>query len=114
MNPTFPDSAEMNPFALGVVWGIDRGWATSITGYGMRMKLPSGRYHVDVSVAPLYADLFAVTPSDGFTSVTLDVHDRGHHRDRIARSAHTPDRRAASPGPRVPIDEDPDPRRCRT
>lgn len=108
VTPTFPDDCWSNPFSLGLVWGIDRDWATGISGYYMRMKLPAGRYHIDFSVAPLYADLFDVSPQDGYTTVTLVVRDRreaGPHPRPAPRTVGD----MGSPNPKVPIDEDPDP-----
>ena len=40
VTPTFPDDCWSNPFSLGLAWGIDRDWATGITGYEI------GRAHV--------------------------------------------------------------------
>ena len=108
VTPTFPDDCWSNPFSLGLVWGIDRDWATGITGYRTRLKLPAGRYHIDFSVAPLYADLFDVTPQDGYTTVTLIVRDRrdaGSHPRSAPRAVGD----TGSPNPKVPIDDTPDP-----
>ena len=30
LNPTFPEFCGDNPFTLGAVWGIDRGWAVGL------------------------------------------------------------------------------------
>ncbi len=110
VEPTYPEWCGYHPFTMGVVWGIDQGWATSIaeSSGSMSMRLPQGRYDVEISIAPLYSEIFDVAPADGYTSLTLIVkrRDGDHHRSEGVDRPAAPHQR---PSPRVPIDTDPDP-----
>ncbi|GAA3199511.1 hypothetical protein GCM10010468_11750 [Actinocorallia longicatena] len=61
----YPDSCSYNPFTLGSVWGIQKGWAVNTASgyYGpapASADLPAGTYDVAVSVAKKYRKLFRI------------------------------------------------------
>lgn len=61
-----------DPFSLGEVWGITRGWAVdavSFRGY----KLGYGTYRLNESIEPVYRRLFGVTRGDASTTITMKV-----------------------------------------
>lgn len=61
----YPESCSTNPFTLGSVWGVEKGWAanTSAFGYDKPVDLAAGEYTVKVAVAKKYRDLFGI-PDD--------------------------------------------------
>lgn len=72
----YPYTCFGNPFALGMVWGLDQGWAARATTYDyrqMRVQIPNGRYRVTVSVAPRYQDMFSVDPTDASVELNVQV-----------------------------------------
>jgi hypothetical protein len=113
VEPTYPEFCGYNPFTLGMVWGIDQGWATNVSDSSgsMNLKLPAGHYGVEFSISPLYTGLLDVAPADAVTSLSLVVKVR-HRRDRVSPSTAAADEPASSTERaqrRVPIDTDPDP-----
>ncbi len=63
-----------DPFSLGEVWGIARGWAVDtsqsfFTGY----KLHLGTYFFTETIGPAYANLFRIPAKDATTTVKLKV-----------------------------------------
>ena len=61
-----------DPFPLGEVWGLPRGWADDAVGY-QSFELPVGSYKVTISIGPRFAGWFGITPSNATASVTLKV-----------------------------------------
>ena len=61
-----------DPFSLGEVWGITRGWAVDPANY-RGYKLGYGTYKLTESIASVYRRLFHITRSDAATTVTLKV-----------------------------------------
>ncbi|KOV76826.1 protein-lysine 6-oxidase [Streptomyces sp. NRRL WC-3618] len=61
----FPESCSGNPFTLGGVWGIEKGWASNASSidYSKPVILPAGEYTAKVSVGKKYRDLFGI-PND--------------------------------------------------
>ncbi|MER5434644.1 lysyl oxidase family protein [Streptomyces sp. NPDC002588] len=61
----YPESCSTNPFTLGSVWGVEKGWAanTSAFDYDRPVDLPAGEYTAKVAVAKKYRDLFGI-PND--------------------------------------------------
>lgn len=88
MNPRYPEGCYANPFSVGMVWGIDEGWAASISGWygGFRMRLAEGSYDVTLSIAEPYTQLFGIDPANASVTVQAivkDAQDGGgccHHR----------------------------------
>lgn len=111
--PTYPFSCYGNPFALGMVWGIDEGWSVDSNTYDFRamsIRVPTGRYQVTVSIAPEYQEIFSVDPASA--SAVLNVRVRKSAGDCYDCPIPEPHRRADSrrvPGAAVPTMEDPDP-----
>ncbi|WP_419666764.1 lysyl oxidase family protein [Streptomyces sp. 2-1] len=64
----YPQSCPTNPFTLGSVWGVEKGWAsnTSSIDYDKPVDLPVGEYTAQVGVAKQYRDLFGI-PDDQHT-----------------------------------------------
>ncbi|MFF7388638.1 lysyl oxidase family protein [Streptomyces scabiei] len=61
----YPQSCSTNPWTLGSVWGIEKGWATNTTAwdYDRGVDLPAGEYTAKVGVAKKYRDAFGI-PND--------------------------------------------------
>ncbi|SES34491.1 Lysyl oxidase [Streptomyces sp. yr375] len=61
----YPESCSTNPFTLGSVWGVEKGWATNTSAfdYDKPLDLAVGEYTVKVAVAKKYRDLFGI-PND--------------------------------------------------
>ncbi len=61
----YPESCPTNPWTLGSVWGVEKGWAsnTSTMDYDHPVNLPAGTYTAKASVAKKYRDLFGI-PND--------------------------------------------------
>ncbi|NGO13642.1 protein-lysine 6-oxidase [Streptomyces sp. HC44] len=60
----YPQGCSTNPFTLGSVWGVEKGWASNTTSwYGSQVDLPAGEYTANVAVAKKYRDLFGI-PDD--------------------------------------------------
>ncbi len=69
----YPQFCGTNPFTLGSVWGIDKGWAVGLDSTAPSVRLPVGTYTVKVSLAPAYADMFGVAAADASAAVTIHV-----------------------------------------
>jgi len=71
----YPVSCSSNPFSLGGVWGVQKGWGTNtfdwMYGYADPAALPEGAYTARISVPQRYQDLFGI-PADQ-SSVTIQV-----------------------------------------
>ena len=74
--PRFPQGCFANPFTLGLVTGIDRGWAVPAL-QGTRLRLEPGRYRFRLRIAPAFRQLFEIP--DGAATVTVygTVKERG-------------------------------------
>ncbi|MEU1596792.1 lysyl oxidase family protein [Streptomyces sp. NPDC005708] len=70
----FPDSCSDNPFALGSVWGVEKGWAAA-TSPGLRQQQPidlsPGVYTATISVAKKYRDVFGIPAQSRTVKVTV-------------------------------------------
>ncbi|MFI1047079.1 lysyl oxidase family protein [Streptomyces griseoruber] len=64
----YPESCPTNPFTLGSVWGVEKGWAANTTtqDYDHPVDLAAGEYTAKVSIAKKYRDLFGI-PNDSPT-----------------------------------------------
>ncbi|WP_326729537.1 lysyl oxidase family protein [Streptomyces phaeochromogenes] len=69
----YPQSCPTNPFTLGSVWGVEKGWAsnTSSIDYDKPVDLPVGEYTAKVGVAKEYRDLFGVPDDQHTIKVTV-------------------------------------------
>jgi Lysyl oxidase len=75
-NPTFPQFCGNNPFTLGMVWGIDNGWAVNPMSSAPRppfVRLADGTYTVHLSINPTYVRLFGIAPADAQATVSATV-----------------------------------------
>jgi hypothetical protein len=75
----FPQQcAPMDPFPMGNVWGIAKGWAVDpvgggFDGSGLQMNLPLGKYTVTESITSQYRQLFGISASAATASVKVQV-----------------------------------------
>ncbi|WP_328439582.1 lysyl oxidase family protein [Streptomyces sp. NBC_00457] len=69
----YPESCPTNPFTLGSVWGVEKGWASnsSTFDYDKPLDLPAGQYTAKVRVAKKYRDLFGIPDSRPTIKVTV-------------------------------------------
>lgn len=69
----YPESCSTNPFTLGSVWGVEKGWAanSSTVDYDRPVDLPAGEYTAKVSVAKKYRDLFGIPDDRPTVKVTV-------------------------------------------
>ncbi|MFC9386849.1 lysyl oxidase family protein [Streptomyces venezuelae] len=69
----YPESCPTNPFTLGSVWGVEKGWAanTYSGAYTQPVKLPAGTYTAKVGVAKKYRDLFGIADKPATVRVTV-------------------------------------------
>ncbi|MDX2677323.1 lysyl oxidase family protein [Streptomyces sp. NY05-11A] len=69
----YPESCSTNPFTLGSVWGVEKGWASnsSTVDYDKPVDLPVGEYTAKVSVAKKYRDLFGIPNDQPTVKVTV-------------------------------------------
>jgi Lysyl oxidase len=61
-----------DPFSLGEVWGIPRGWAVDPVQYSS-FKLGVGKYRLTMWISPNYARLFHVSKQDRTATVQVKV-----------------------------------------
>lgn len=69
----YPESCPTNPFTLGSVWGVEKGWAanTYAGSYTQPVKLAAGTYTAKVGVAKKYRDLFGIADKPATVKVTV-------------------------------------------
>ncbi|MEV6378424.1 lysyl oxidase family protein [Streptomyces sp. NPDC051773] len=69
----YPQSCSTNPWTLGSVWGVEKGWATNTTNwdYDRTVDLPAGEYTAQVAVAKKYRDLFGIPDDRPTVKVTV-------------------------------------------
>lgn len=70
----YPQSCSTNPWTLGSVWGVEKGWAANTTTWdyeGGAVDLPVGEYTAQVGVAKKYRDLFGMPDDRPTVKVTV-------------------------------------------
>ncbi|MFI6284705.1 lysyl oxidase family protein [Streptomyces sp. NPDC051018] len=69
----YPQSCPTNPFTLGSVWGVQKGWAANAYQgyYSTPVDVPAGTYTAKVSVAKPYRDLFGMANETRTLKVTV-------------------------------------------
>ncbi|MFF9012377.1 lysyl oxidase family protein [Streptomyces sp. NPDC014870] len=69
----YPESCPTNPFTLGSVWGVEKGWAsnTYAGSYTQPLKLAVGTYTAKIGVAKKYRDLFGIADKPATVKVTV-------------------------------------------
>lgn len=75
LDATYPQFCGANPFTVGAVWGIDKGWAATLADSAPTVKLPLGHYAITVRILHRYTDLFSIPPSGSVVTVAADVQD---------------------------------------
>jgi hypothetical protein len=97
------------PFPVGAVWGIARGWAVDPveTSGGLYYPLRLGSYQVTETIMPVYLRLFHIAANNGTATVTVNVVPASQSSSCCSRHAPlrgTTDRQAGlpSPPPQVP------------
>ncbi len=73
LNPTFPQFCGDNPFTLGAVWGIDRGWAVGLDDTSPSLPLKIGSYSVTVAIPARYAEIFHIPAAQAATTIAVKV-----------------------------------------
>ncbi|AZM79621.1 protein-lysine 6-oxidase [Streptomyces sp. KPB2] len=83
----YPESCPTNPFTLGSVWGVEKGWAANTYGgsYTEPVALAAGTYTAKVGVAKKYRDLFGIANKPATVKVT--VVERSYEDDQGAAGA---------------------------
>ncbi|HEX6150555.1 lysyl oxidase family protein [Nocardioides sp.] len=92
----YPWGCPWNSYTVGSVMGIESGWSTSMLDEWRRFRLPKGRYDVEASISPAYADLFDISPEESATKTRLVVREEENFEGRGRRSARPS---GASSGP---------------
>ncbi|MEU3748447.1 MULTISPECIES: lysyl oxidase family protein [Streptomyces] len=69
----YPESCPTNPFTLGSVWGVEKGWAANTYGgsYTQPVKLAAGTYTAKIGVAKKYRDLLGIADRPATVKVTV-------------------------------------------
>ncbi|MGA4803076.1 lysyl oxidase family protein [Streptomyces lavendulocolor] len=69
----YPESCPTNPFTLGSVWGVEKGWAANTYAgvYSEPVVLKPGKYTAKVSVAKRYRDVFGIADKPQTVKVTV-------------------------------------------
>ncbi|MFD9972218.1 lysyl oxidase family protein [Streptomyces sp. NPDC059011] len=85
----YPESCPTNPFTLGSVWGVEKGWAanTYAGSYTKPVMLGVGTYTAKVSVAKKYRDLFGIANKPATVKVTVQERSFEDGRGAAARTA---------------------------
>lgn len=88
---TYPESCPENPFTLGSVWGVEKGWASNTyAGYASApVRLAAGKYVAKVTVAKRYRDLFGISSKPLLIKVTVRERSWEETEGAALRSAHS-------------------------
>ncbi|MPZ62787.1 MAG: hypothetical protein GEU93_16140 [Propionibacteriales bacterium] len=96
----YPRSCPGNRWTLGSVWGVPEGWRTSLwNGWGMRARLPVGRYTAVVWITKEYREIFDIPRKQGKVTVKVRVRDGGRDGGGFVASHRTAAAQAQSPDP---------------
>ncbi|MER7948782.1 lysyl oxidase family protein [Streptomyces sp. NPDC096079] len=85
----YPESCPTNPFTLGSVWGVEKGWAsnTYAGSYTQPVKLAAGTYTAKIRIAKKYRDLFGIADRPATVKVTVQERSWEDGAGAPARSA---------------------------
>jgi Lysyl oxidase len=77
-NSPFPQQCQSDPFQLGMVYGLQKNWATDPIGggfffSGQSLKLKLGRYKVSVDIMSAWRRLLHISTADANASVLMHV-----------------------------------------
>ncbi|MFC9941664.1 lysyl oxidase family protein [Streptomyces pratensis] len=83
----YPESCPTNPFTLGSVWGVEKGWASNTYAgyYAAPVALAAGTYTAEVGVTKRYRDLFKI--ADKPQTVKVTVRERSWEEESPATAA---------------------------
>ncbi|WP_371237970.1 lysyl oxidase family protein [Streptomyces pimonensis] len=87
----YPESCPTNPFTLGSVWGVEKGWAANTyAGYSTEpVRLAAGTCTARAGVAKKYRDLFGTV--DKPATVRVTVQERSYEDEQgVAGAASRP------------------------
>ncbi|GAV41897.1 lysyl oxidase family protein [Streptomyces acidiscabies] len=88
----YPQSCPTNPFTLGSIWGVEKGWAanTAAVDYDRPVNLPAGEYTAKATVAKKYRDLFGIPNDTATVKMTVrEIKDGGGEGLRSQHTGHT-------------------------
>jgi hypothetical protein len=107
LTSTYPYWCGGGPFTRGMVWGVEDGWATAISGgdyyyYGLAWQAERRHYTVRVSIDPAWVDLLDIDPEEASAEVHVIAVNDG--ADTGAPTQASP---AYAPFPSVPDITDP-------
>ena len=72
----YPFGCSTNPFTLGSVWGVQKGWATNTVDWNSGpVDLAAGTYTAQVSVPQRYQDLFGIPAGQASATIQVTVRD---------------------------------------
>ncbi|MBD0739942.1 lysyl oxidase family protein [Streptomyces sp. CBMA29] len=89
----YPDGCSDNPFTLGSVWGVQKGWAAAASqgiGPDGGVDLKAGTYTAKISVAKKYRDVFGIPNDQPTVKVTVRTVRDGSGAARSRMSAALP------------------------
>lgn len=107
----YPRDCSSNPFTVGNVWGVQKGWSASTVNWRADpVDIPVGTYTAQVSVAERYQDLFDIPADQASATVAVTVRegDVGHGRAAARRSSE-PQPNATRPTGPATVPEGPKP-----
>ncbi|WP_206681234.1 lysyl oxidase family protein [Actinomadura sp. J1-007] len=108
----YPVGCSGNPWTLGSVWGIQKGWATDATGdeqANAPVRLADGAYTATVSVTKAYRDLFGIPGTPKKIAVTVRTMDDGHGARPKAAPSPAPLKAGAKPAGNGAVPKGPKP-----
>jgi hypothetical protein len=99
----YPPECGTDPFPLGLVMGIARGWAVDpFQSQPQSYRLKPGRYWVNVQVSHRFAQLLGISPTDSTARVQLRV-KQVETAPAVARRPGPPPSRPLASLPPVPL-----------
>lgn len=85
-NPIYPAICGGIPFTRGIVWGVEQGWASSLSDFGISFEGDADRYRVTVRITKALARALGIPPRARGGTVTVDVEDFDHPEGRELRA----------------------------
>ncbi|MFC7624686.1 lysyl oxidase family protein [Microlunatus sp. GCM10028923] len=84
----YPVGCVANPYTIGAVWGIERGFGVRAIDY-LETKLKPGNYKITTTIAPGYRDLFEIPAAAATSTVDLKVIKGVEGKDRARQPGRT-------------------------
>lgn len=87
----YPEGCSTNPWTLGSVWGVEKGWAANSTrvDWDNPVDLPAGEYTAKVGVAKVYRDLFGIPDDRPTIKLTVRDMSEGEEGQGLASSTRS-------------------------